>query len=135
MRFRLALLSLSLFVTACSTSSLSPPSPSPALQAAEAKVTAAETALQEQVAHPMPPSRLLTCQDGSQPQVILGQWECPPPNAVVQAILSGTPLEQRAQLAKALRDETNLRFELWQWVQGLSAGSPAYAPAPSPPGS
>jgi hypothetical protein len=108
-------LSLLLSVTACSASSPSSQAPSPALEAADAKVTAAEAALRDKVEHPAPPARLTLCQDGSAPQMLAGQWECPPPPAVVQAILFGTPLEQRAELVKALRDETNLRFELAHW--------------------
>jgi hypothetical protein len=127
MRFRPILLAMSLLlsVTACSTSSPSDPSPSQALQAADARVTAAEAALQAQVDHPAPPARLVLCQDGSTPQVIAGQWECPPPPDVVQAFLYGSPLQQRAALVEALRNEVNLRFELAHWP-------PASVPPASP---
>ena len=99
---------------------------------ADAKVTAATAALQGQLDHPTPSSRLISCQDGSAPQVVDAKWECPPPPMVLQALQSGTPAEQRAHLIEALRNETNLRFELWQWVQAPPAGSPV--PASPPPG-
>jgi hypothetical protein len=72
----------------------------------------------------MPPSRLLLCQDGSAPQLIAAQWECPPPPDLLRALQSGTPLEQRATAIKALRDETNLRFELRQWLQAPPVSAP-----------
>jgi hypothetical protein len=133
MRFPPTLLatSLLLFATACSTSSPSGLAPSPALQAADAKVTAAEAELQDKLDHPTPPARLTLCQDGSTPQVIAGQWECPPPPAVVQAFLFGAPLEQRAALVGALRDETNLRFELAHWPPPAGQVAPASASPPS----
>jgi hypothetical protein len=125
-------LSLSPFVMACSTSSPLSLSPSPALQAADAKETAAEAQLRTQLDHPAPPSRLTLCQDGSTPQMVGAAWECPPPPSVALALQSGTPLEQRARLIEALRNEVDLRFELLHWPPP-QAGAAAPAANSSPP--
>ena len=121
----LCVLSLSLFVTACSTSSPSTMlQESPQLQAAEAKVDQAVNQLP-------PPARLLTCQDGSDPKLLEGKWECPPPPDLVQALQSGPTLQQRALLIEKLRVETDLRFQLLHFRD--KDGSPAQpAPSPSP---
>lgn len=103
----LAAICLCLCVTSCASSS--PPSPLP--QA----VLDAERRVEARLERPAPPSRLLLCQDGSGPQRIAGQWECPPPATWLRALESGSPLEQQAALIEALRNETALRFELRDW--------------------
>lgn len=127
MRFpkTLVALSLALFVTGCSVSSPSTSQPSPELEAAAAKVQAL-------LDHPAPEPRLLQCQDGSDPQLVNGVWECPPPPDVLAALLQPDPLKQRAALIGALRKETDLRFQLFRWDWPNGVGSPAPA-SPSPP--
>lgn len=117
-------LCLLLSATGCSTSSPPGQQPSAALLAAEAKV-------QAQLDHPLPPARLLQCQDGSEPQLIEGKWECPPPPDVLQAIQTAPLLELVAKLTGALRKEVDLRFQMKAWAWPAGAGLAA-SPAPPP---
>lgn len=126
MRFQktLTVLCLTLCVAACSTSSPPTDRPSPELEAATQKV-------KQLLDHPAPEAKLLQCQDHSDPQLINGVWECPPPPEVLAALQQPDSLKVIAALIAALRKETDFRFQLllWDWPNGVGS----FAPAPSSP--
>ena len=120
----LAVLTTSLFAAACSASLPSQPTPSPQLQAAQAKVDKA-------LECPPAPAQLLTCLDGSEPVLTVKGYSCPAPATLVVAVKSAPLKDAVAEAIGWAQKEVDARFQLRDWDSQCRATS---SPLLSTPG-